>query len=65
MPTKQMLTIPQVATALGYTRQHVYHLINSGHLVARRLTERGHFRVDSDDLAKFIETSEASTGPPV
>ena len=63
MPIKQMLTIPQVADALGYTRQHVYNLINSGHLVARRLTDRGHLRVDSDDLANFIDTSE-TTGDP-
>lgn len=62
MPTKQMLTIPQVADALGYTRQHVYNLINSGHLVARRLTERGHLRIDSDDLEAFIRDAE-STDP--
>ena len=62
MPTKQMLTIPQVADALGYTRQHVYNLIHSGHLVARRLTERGHLRVDSDDLEAFIRDAE-STDP--
>lgn len=50
----QFLTVKQVASTLGVSRQTVYNLINDGRLLAGRLTESSSFRIRYSDLQAFI-----------
>lgn len=60
MAEPKALKVPEVAERLGYTRQHVYRLIRSGDLRAIQLTDGGHWRVTTDDLAKFLDGARSN-----
>ena len=51
------LTIPQVWRVLGYSRQTVYNLINSGQLNACK-PQNGHYRIWPEHLEQFKGETE-------
>lgn len=47
--------ISEVAKILRLSKLSVYRLISNGDLIAFKIRKRGHFRVDSNELKRFIE----------
>lgn len=61
--TDQTYTLPQVAARFGVTRHTVYEWCRSGALRAWRTTDgpSGHWRIEEEDLARFIEARRMHT----
>jgi hypothetical protein len=57
-----MLSIPQLTKALQCSRAHIYHLINSGQLIASDISVKGSIRtrtrVQLADFNSFLRQSE-------
>ncbi len=60
---RPLLTVPEVATKLGVSRQHAYRLIAEGRLPAVRLSER-RLRVPQEALDAWlqVQTNRAVEG---
>lgn len=56
MTGSSLLTVAEVAAALRLSHQRVYQLIESGELVALRVTSgpKGALRISPDDLAAYL-----------
>ena len=50
----QFYKISEVAKILRLSKLSVYKLIGNGDLIAFKTRKNGHFRVDSDELKRFI-----------
>lgn len=57
---KRLLTIPETAEALAYSREHVYGLIRGGTLRAVRTGPGGAWRVPVEALDEFIDQCETN-----
>ena len=56
---QRFLTLPEVAEVLNTSVAQVYALVRRGELVAMRIGGRGQWRVEVDELERFIQQKYA------
>ena len=68
MATPRFLTLDDVADVLNVSWKQVYALVRRKELIAIQIGGRGQYRVETDELERFIaqryEEARAGTVPP-
>ena len=62
MPTPRFLTLADVADILNVSWRQVYALVRRKELLAIQIGGRGQWRVEKDELERFIQQKYAEAG---